>query len=162
MDPISIVASAAASLLTKAVGSAVWEKFTKTSVNAAFAKAYGKWRESLAGGDAALYTAYDAFFSSDRTAAEFKKLLADGYEMVDFDALAIELQQSFSGVVPLREGVDPADFLDELIRVLVADLNAVPEFREKYQTAVQSAVRELGQPGARIRNHSLARRKYLR
>jgi hypothetical protein len=161
MDPITLYAGKAAeALLSKAAG-AVWGKLTKTSVNPAFANAYRNWRDSLAGGDDALYTAYDAFFSSDRTGAEFKKLLADGYEMVDFDALVIELQESFSGLVPLREGVDPADFLDELIRLLHDDLAAVPEFREKYQTALQRAIRELGKPGARIRNHSLARRRYL-
>jgi len=63
--------------------------------------AYGKWRDSLAGGDDALYTAYEAFFNSDCAAAEFKKLLADGYETVDFDALERELRDSFAGIAPL-------------------------------------------------------------
>src|SRR6266571_2930974 len=65
MDPITLYAGKGRdALLSKAAG-AVWAKLTKNSVNPAFAKAYRKWRDSLAGGDDTMAaTTWPAMFGS--------------------------------------------------------------------------------------------------
>ncbi len=156
----AVCTGAAGELLARVVAGAP-RVLADKSVGAVLARVYRQWKGSLAVDDEILGKAFEHFFADARTRDELEKVLRDQYEEVDFDVLEEELAAScaWAGIGAPKAGV--VEQLETWVEDLAAWLEETPEYRERYGSSLQRALRDLGQREALIRNYSLARRRYL-
>lgn len=142
----------------------VWGSLSQADAVGVLDRVYEQWKQGVASadGEPARLKAFEEFFTYQDTITELSKLLRDQGEDADLDILARRLRVCCSAAGCTMPEGDLLPLLETLIGGLQELLEKTPEYAEKHQVPLRSAVANLQRMEQGLRNYSLARHAYLR
>jgi len=160
----AVLAKVGGSLLASVLGGA-WKRINAEDAATVMGRVYKRWREGVEADDAKdadRLKAFTLFFEKKPVMAEFEKLLRDHYQDLDVEVLTTHLLESYQDRNCSLPQTDLFPLMKELVEGLHELVEAVPEYREKYQLQNRAAIENLKKVEPGLRNFSLARHAYLR